>query len=879
MIKYLIVAALFLSSESGWAQQNTNQASHPDATTDVKANGKNKKERPLKSTKHKKNKHQLKVLKDGKIETSTFAFLGENKHGKRKVKTKSMLNADLTEIVAMNNQKIEDAKQKIKQRIDEACKAIEDKNNADNDIYRILWGSPYFSDVCTDLLAIRAKLERGSYKQDIAPNRPYYDLDVLISALYQKKDYYTPLTLSDKTQCTFTLKRTDPLGDLLVTYYNQKMKNLKNQLIVSNNKLGDMEKMADESRLIMDKCNQYLSTSYLNGTTWSDLNELYNFAVAKDTRLQEYFRCPWFGQWIWYTAGKLTTTPLGFTGDDQIRISMQDLDKEKMLMFEKYVSHENELFNNADSIIDVTVYKKAVLDNWGKGKALFLDSVTYKEHLADNKKKREDFLGYKEYVCNITVPYKEKKPLSHYLVYSSDDVASAGKVKKLNPVTNNDDVVVTVCNIPNGNSAAMVKKAADDIDDTPPVAVEFADATKTLSSALNSLTGIQGAIIAFLDNQNRQRDQQVVQLQKASVIPPPVPLPPPPPPPAMQEEKHIALFKDTDNDGIPDIHENMKSHHQLTEVQINDIIGQVNNYHLALLREFESDFPGVKAEIEKIKFENSRIKALIIAHRGLPYEILLEDVQSAYRKSIIQGELAQIISPFAKEKIRSKRENIAEALTIIREQQPPIEKLEAKEKKEPAFHNEIMIAENMEKAKEMKYDIVTLSSTKKDTVKLKTITFKTAKRHFIQASVGITYSFSSARVNKVTTDKGNVTITTKEEQYGVAAMLHIYPLSGGVFLQDKSFCGHNWTNIKGRMNITAGIDFRKVPDNVYLGVGYDFGPGIRVSTGAHFYKYTKYELINNQIADQGDIYKVAFPYIYLGIDPIVLVNTLNIFKK
>jgi hypothetical protein len=97
-------------------------------------------------------------------------------------------------------------------------------------------------------------------------------------------------------------------------------------------------------------------------------------------------------------------------------------------------------------------------------------------------------------------------------------------------------------------------------------------------------------------------------------------------------------------------------------------------------------------------------------------------------------------------------------------------------------------------------------------------------------------------------------------------------------MQDPNFFYNKRYCALSRVNIFAAVSIPKPLENFYTGLGYDVGPGLRITAGVDFYKYTNYHIVNGKIASQSTYYKPAFPFVAVGIDPVSLVNALNIFK-
>jgi len=115
-------------------------------------------------------------------------------------------------------------------------------------------------------------------------------------------------------------------------------------------------------------------------------------------------------------------------------------------------------------------------------------------------------------------------------------------------------------------------------------------------------------------------------------------------------------------------------------------------------------------------------------------------------------------------------------------------------------------------------------------------------------------------------------LANETQQFRMVLGLHTY-FGKGLFLQDNHF------SIKlPRWSVFTGVGIPKPLDNFYLGAGVDLVPGLKLVTGAHFYKYTKYTFRNDQLLDKVNTYKLAGPFVSLNIDPPSFLKAIGLFK-
>ena len=98
----------------------------------------------------------------------------------------------------------------------------------------------------------------------------------------------------------------------------------------------------------------------------------------------------------------------------------------------------------------------------------------------------------------------------------------------------------------------------------------------------------------------------------------------------------------------------------------------------------------------------------------------------------------------------------------------------------------------------------------------------------------------------------------------------------GLFKVDEPFFG----NVVSRFNFMVGVGIPKPLDNIYAGLGYDLGPGIKVNTCVHLFKYKKYQIQNNAITKESSTYAHAVPFVSVAINPsLIFAGVISLFKK
>lgn len=167
-----------------------------------------------------------------------------------------------------------------------------------------------------------------------------------------------------------------------------------------------------------------------------------------------------------------------------------------------------------------------------------------------------------------------------------------------------------------------------------------------------------------------------------------------------------------------------------------------------------------------------------------------------------------------------------------------------------------------------------LAKTKTDTVFLDKFTYKIGQRKRITLSAGLAYTLVGYNQSTATEQNGTVIITNNNQLYRFIIGMNIYLFDKGLYSFDNSL-GPLWS----RWYFFVGVGLPKALDNLYTGLGRDLYPGLKVTAGYHFARHNSYLIQNNQIVEERLRYKPAGPFVAVTIDPSILTNALNIFKK
>lgn len=156
--------------------------------------------------------------------------------------------------------------------------------------------------------------------------------------------------------------------------------------------------------------------------------------------------------------------------------------------------------------------------------------------------------------------------------------------------------------------------------------------------------------------------------------------------------------------------------------------------------------------------------------------------------------------------------------------------------------------------------------------------YKTSPGHWVTGSLGAGYIFHGFRRSDAIVTNGVLTNTPDEEQFRLFAGLHFYyfPI---VLTDDRSiFQLKTAKELLSRVSLYTGVSFPKPFYNLQPGISVDIWAGIKITGGLHFYRYTDYKILSNQIIDQHSRYVYNGAFISLNIEPVTFAKILQIIK-
>jgi len=254
--------------------------------------------------------------------------------------------------------------------------------------------------------------------------------------------------------------------------------------------------------------------------------------------------------------------------------------------------------------------------------------------------------------------------------------------------------------------------------------------------------------------------------------------------------------------------------------------------------------------------------------------------QAILKITQLDSKLRHYLSLLMQKKIAEIKQDsfyIHSLLTIYNESSTPRSK-PVKATKDPSllFYSEVKETTPVDSTVENRVRLYTLGKEEnaKDSLLIDHFTYKVGKHKKFTVSAGIAYTTNSYDQSIASDEDGAIKITNNTKQYRMVVGMNYYPGSG-LFNQHDSF----WGKTSERLYIFAGVGIPSPLENIYLGLGRDLFPGLKLTVGAHIAKSTEYFIENNVIVEENVGYQLAGPFVSLKIDPTSLISVLNIFQK
>jgi hypothetical protein len=215
-------------------------------------------------------------------------------------------------------------------------------------------------------------------------------------------------------------------------------------------------------------------------------------------------------------------------------------------------------------------------------------------------------------------------------------------------------------------------------------------------------------------------------------------------------------------------------------------------------------------------------------------------------------------------------------MTIVNRSLPP-DTLELKQlKDENATYSTVLFKTDLQDSsfeETIKVTQVKKINNRDSLITTRKMKFKVGKLRYIDASAGLAFTATDYSVYE-----GQTTgLPTRKpgDKLQLNAGLHIYPF--GLIKVDNRLLPKKPNGAIHRLSLYLGVSIVKPLDNIYTGIGYDIVPGIKAITGSHWYKDTRYQIVNNQVFNQADGLKPSW-FLAINIEPLTLTKVLGIIK-
>ena len=206
---------------------------------------------------------------------------------------------------------------------------------------------------------------------------------------------------------------------------------------------------------------------------------------------------------------------------------------------------------------------------------------------------------------------------------------------------------------------------------------------------------------------------------------------------------------------------------------------------------------------------------------------------------------------------------------------PPV--LESKTDNAPQFRT-VLLPMPTNAYQQLSYRLLETTVKKTDTTVVFSDAYNVGKWQLFDVSAGFGFTMRDYNNLYISKDDEPQNATNKNDRVHVILGLHIYPWK--IYKRDESFFffGNHWRNIDNavhRLSLYLGFDMVKPQDNFYLGISVDLIPGIKIITGPHLYRHTRYEILNNQVVNHAVGVEYAGIYTSLSLDPAIFVGIIK----
>lgn len=722
-------------------------------------------------------------------------------------------------------------------KIETTLDIIDDPDKNLKTILDSLWDVGTREKYVTDLKNLKQSLESGT----IATFSPTYlgkTKEILKANLMLDDTLASSYSIQSLSKNSLTLWKTDLYKRFKFQYYNTTYRAAPGS--ITNLRLPEIPINTNQSDVYRKKADSLIRLVYNNNyeITWEYFELMNDFIKTLDkksagfrlermpasfTDIITMFQQSWFKEWLWFNNGITTINPLNITTEEFLSEKLT-YDADKATLSNTYVDSMLARHLRMDTVANVERYDKLISQK-NKGKERF----SIADEIKANSNEMESLVTYSKLLNKVLIPKKG-------MFYNSaigDTVSSKINLEKYLtfPLSNPGKKIIALHNIPGGYTAKLqednklIPRRSDFmnfIDSVGSVLAELADSYNQITAYAPLLPTVKAA--SGIGN-------KVITAKTTTM--------------------NIARI---DEELLPSFSYDTILYRKLDENKRYDAITFSRT-----IKKIEKDSSDTRIFTKERPLSEMQTKDSV-RHQKFFKQFFVE-----YEK-ILSFRMQEVFQEVRKDSLLlSFTGKVFKGATLLPKP------LESKEDKNPVFYSAILSTSASDSSIEKK---VTPYAYNKDTVTAASFTYKTDKGLHFQLGAGIAYTITNFIQTKASEENGQIKIENTSQAYRFIVGIH-YQFGKGLFVHDNRFGGR----FNERSSIYLGVGIPKPLENVYLGYGYDLVPGLKLTTGFHFYRNDTYTILNNSIVDKRQKYNVAFPFFAIQIDPSSLLKILSITKK
>jgi hypothetical protein len=601
---------------------------------------------------------------------------------------------------------------------------------------------------------------------------------------------------------------------------------------------------------------------------------------AQKNALINLLRYKWMANWVWYNEGDLKLNPMDFTDDKLLNLKTGYNDS-LATYYDQYIKSAADLMATSKDLnnqkISVKLYDSLNRQR-GNGKVIYSYDAENAAAKQQNKKSADDFAAYNTLINALKFRVLAEGTLSDYFLksYDASDTLKRLKSNQVEAIPNETTMETNAYNLQSGQDFSVAETVTD-----APETSKFMKDVNDFASLGSGLTDQASQAKAILSN-------VLPQLNKFTPILPSIALTPvvadrpstlavqdkvrlAQPPTQRGQRYYIQLKFEGDDLKILTLD---KHNRRVVVYNISEDI--IKSLHDKGLDDCGLLLANIKAEIKK----NVAVGNLSFDNTGDFNDAVrskLADVQSKVLFAI-KDQLKQLDVETAFDQISSYYQllKIAQLLQLSGAYILPPKKIAIKDGDDPQYFNKLVPVSAQTTSKQMALKLtVTDPDSKKDPL-TKNDSYITSPSHWLTASLGIAYIFNEFTRNSATVTNGVITNTPDQAQVRLMGGIHFHLKP--IIMTDNSFMGISSGNVLSRISLFGGVSFPDALNNLHAGLSLEPWPGLDLTGGVHYYRFTKYTIVDDQITDQHSYYVYNKFFVSLTIEPVTFVKLIGLFK-